>query len=1149
MTTALVTPPLEALYRQVSALDVEPRGSEKKFDDISDKIMPLKDRIATVQNSTLYKDIMADPGKLGSFNAIVSKFQGHAKALMTVMDSVQKACPFVGPVVEAFQVAIKFEMTRRDNDKKVILLKSQMMPMMRVLADLEKITDPQRTDANGAALEGRMQSIVLATKKLFLGSMWEERLASFKDVFAKRQNEFTVAMSIHTTIVVDNMQRTLVGIEADVHAASDSASLLLVFRMLQSPKERELRDWIKIKGGADVVLNDQRLFGELQSKMNDIKDTMPDIGKGEQTAAIVHSIQEQMKMGIDAYLARESEQFDFKFNAFKALMLDDMKTTLRHDNDRLLTAFAAGPHDRILDKDIYIVWKDMNWRGTVKAGHFIVAVQDHFLHKYNEEREIHEASRNAAEGKSHPPAENPPSTDSSAIDDQSVNIGLEGTDESSSESEDLWAAQFITLTRMRRILEAFDDDASGWITVAEANTFTSSRPENYSVIKWLAFWAAGFPILCYRYAQAIESVRNCMVVISANVLPCNRPGVDSYMCSNTLDLLDFLVRTVVDDFEADEEEDDSEDIASHFGEYIRGEEARLNQRLESFGWVIDDNTLLPITGMSRIERHIFPLAFVLLRRHLQILQIACKQPLNSRELSDATNSMGVLVLALYTRIRTLESNFRNQNLNPVTEFEVAYDGMFRTLYRCFEDNTPALGPEYPEIQYNPQEEPDEKTLNYLTAEAAIPAIMHRDFRGENEAPFDKFNGLWTGTSVDNNPVSAHMHFLESDEQNAFTGCGKDAVGLFDISGTLAPSDSSSTQLIVAKLVYRGTGEDGHSVWAYRGTVVMDESERMTTMSGECGPWADDPSAFEAHGTFQLVRSLKTLKELQDLLRQEDAEFYNWVAQRQPEQSCVHSDVGCDSCGRRGIDGARYKCVDCAIPDSGDGIDLCEDCKNNHVVIAAKQFNHDPALHTLMKSLRVIYIRRQALLLRRAREKRGDAKEIFESISPQNRDGGDIQDGVEDAEQKVEENEGLKGDANQDSSENKAKYPQCVYCEQIVFQPCWFCVECDDNVIICSDCERKQWKLSEAVPKYSSHKWYHVLIEAKVQEPRLPRPDTDARFAILEQKIAQHEKGMHLRLDGLDTAVARCGQKVDTVALQQRLAKLEALLSEVLSKLN
>jgi hypothetical protein len=128
---------------------------------------------------------------------------------------------------------------------------------------------------------------------------------------------------------------------------------------------------------------------------------------------------------------------------------------------------------------------------------------------------------------------------------------------------------------------------------------------------------------------------------------------------------------------------------------------------------------------------------------------------------------------------------------------------------------PAFDPEYPEILYYPQEEPDEKILNYLTAKAAIPAIMHRDFRGENEAPFDKFNGLWAGTSVDNNPVSAHMRFRESDEQNAFTGCGKDAVGLFDISGTLAPSDSSSTQLVVAKLVYRGTGEDGHCMGVSR----------------------------------------------------------------------------------------------------------------------------------------------------------------------------------------------------------------------------------------------------------------------------------------------------------------------------------------------
>ncbi|KAF7353558.1 EF-hand domain-containing protein [Mycena sanguinolenta] len=1066
MTTALVTPPLDALYRHVSALDVEPRGLEKKFDHISDKMAPLKDKISTVQNSTVYQDITTDPSKLlGTFNAIASRFQEHSKAIMNVMNGVQNACPFVGPLVEAFQIAIKFEMIRRDNDKKIILLKSQMMPMMRVLADLERITDPERTDSNGKNLEGRMQSI------LFLSSTWEERLASFRDVFSKRQNEFVIAMSIHTTLAVDNIQRTLVGIEADVHAASDSASLLLVFRMLESPKERELRDWIKMKGGPDAVLNSERLFGELQSKMKDIKDIMPGIGKEEKPEAITRSIKEEMKMGIDAYLARESDQFELKFNAFRALMLDDMKTTLRHDNDRLLTAFAAGPHDRILDKDIYIVWKDMHWGGNVKARHFIIAVQDHFLHKYNkEERQIHEASRNAIEGKSQPPAE---SASSTVIDDQPVTMQPGGTDENASESEDLWAAQFITLTRMRPILEAFDDDASGWISVAEANTFTSSRPKNYSVIKWLAFWAAGFPVVCYRYAQAIENVRNCMVAISADVLQCNRAGVDSYMRSMDLNILDFLVHTVVDDFDDDEGEDDA---VAHFDEYIEDEAARLAQRLESFGWVIDDNTLLPITGMSRIERHIFPLAFILLRRHLQILQIACKQPLNPRELSEARDSMGVLAKALYTRVRTLASNFRNQNLDPETEFEVAYNGMFLTLYRCFTDGTPAYGTEYPEILYDPQEELDGKILKYPTAEAAIPEIMLRDFHAENEAPFDKFNGLWTGTSVDNHSVSVHMRFLEGDE-NAFTGCGKDGVGLFDISGTLAPSDGSFTLLIVAKLTYREAERDGHSIWAYRGTVIVNESQRMTAMSGECGAWADDPSAFVACGTFQLTRNLQTLEELQDLLRPEDAEFYNWVAQRQPEQPCVHP-YNCDWCGSS-IVGARYKCVECAIPNSGDGIDFCEECKHNYVLLPHKKLEHDPALHTLMKSLHVVYVRRQAVLLRWAREKRGDAKEIFDRVGIRDKEeaaeeaqesqeegegegeegeengGGQEEEeeeggeqggrgrgrkgrktgegrrrrrrrkggGQDEEEDEKEENEGLERDANQDSPENKGKSPQ------------------------------------------------------------------------------------------------------------------------------
>lgn len=41
---------------------------------------------------------------------------------------------------------------------------------------------------------------------------------------------------------------------------------------------------------------------------------------------------------------------------------------------------------------------------------------------------------------------------------------------------DRWALDYINVGRTRSILEAFDDDASGFVTVSEVNKFTRSKP-------------------------------------------------------------------------------------------------------------------------------------------------------------------------------------------------------------------------------------------------------------------------------------------------------------------------------------------------------------------------------------------------------------------------------------------------------------------------------------------------------------------------------------------------------------------------------------------------------------------------------------------------------------------------------------------------
>jgi len=53
----------------------------------------------------------------------------------------------------------------------------------------------------------------------------------------------------------------------------------------------------------------------------------------------------------------------------------------------------------------------------------------------------------------------------------------------SSLNPDAWAIKFIDLTWLQPISEAFDDDASGFITITEVNRFTSSRPANWRFVR------------------------------------------------------------------------------------------------------------------------------------------------------------------------------------------------------------------------------------------------------------------------------------------------------------------------------------------------------------------------------------------------------------------------------------------------------------------------------------------------------------------------------------------------------------------------------------------------------------------------------------------------------------------------------------------
>ena len=91
------------------------------------------------------------------------------------------------------------------------------------------------------------------------------------------------------------------------------------------------------------------------------------------------------------------------------------------------------------------------WRGNVKARHFVLALRDYCLDKLDKLKK-HE----------------------NTFGDCEYQTRVTEQDE--------WTLEYINVTRLQAIIEAFDDDASGFITVGEANAFTTSRPGDWRCV-------------------------------------------------------------------------------------------------------------------------------------------------------------------------------------------------------------------------------------------------------------------------------------------------------------------------------------------------------------------------------------------------------------------------------------------------------------------------------------------------------------------------------------------------------------------------------------------------------------------------------------------------------------------------------------------
>lgn len=92
--------------------------------------------------------------------------------------------------------------------------------------------------------------------------------------------------------------------------------------------------------------------------------------------------------------------------------------------------------------------------------------------------------------------------------------------------------QYLTMPHLSAVAEAFDEDGSGFIRISEVNDFLSGKPDGWTLLQWIAYWARGWATESAYYSQLIASIYGGMRYRLGDTLAENAGMVFSYLISD-----------------------------------------------------------------------------------------------------------------------------------------------------------------------------------------------------------------------------------------------------------------------------------------------------------------------------------------------------------------------------------------------------------------------------------------------------------------------------------------------------------------------------------------------------------------------------------------------------------------------------------------
>ncbi|KAK7685876.1 hypothetical protein QCA50_011223 [Cerrena zonata] len=753
----------------------------------------------------------------------INNFSENFATLVTIFNDIADLHPAAKAVITVFKVVYELEMQRRENDRRIRVVYIHMKDMVHVLSRLKdttpsvqeickKIEGNIKTCANVCDAFRRQRPLV----RFLQASVWAEKFRSLIKGFANRRKELLLSLGMDTSmqirsldVKIGKLSKLITGYmtQTELKIAESIRKEQLPERYESYEKDSQLRKLI------EAVYPDTSRKG---------------IGGVPGGARLdIQELREILQQKVDIVIKNNTQTFEREFALCQSKM------------GEILAAVKGGPHEMIKDKELQKLWEDMKWRWNVKSKTFVMTLREHFQDQLLGMKLRAKATH------------------------------LEG-DEEEHDVLDRWAYSYISLAWLQPLLDAFDHDGSGYVTVMEINRFTDEKPDEiqWSLQHWIAYWAVGWQISASEYRSAILGFLTDMFDMLPKLHPYNRRGGDYYLHSIWPWVMQLLMALNTDGLP---------DLRHKFVDFSRYEKKRIASHLEKVNYEISSQEMVSVITGEHVEKHVLTLIFLLMQRNHHMFLQARNKVVQYSGIQKAVNSLLYVFAAIQLRVSDLEELARQQHIDVNDRMNRMASGLLRYYHDSSElwamSNLSSRRLRYLEPGDVPPEDsdiPNDANFDNLFTSDNLPSIDVSAYetqlesvpgfqltfdpyvvpRGELNSPLIHLLGTWSGffyaagdTRLSNDWIGRSLDVLHevriepetSLESGSFvgyhTGSSRES---WCIKGTCMRNKQGQIEVEFG-LYYEGIPESGR----YHGTI--DEANTLISHSTDFGLDSDSES--------------------------------------------------------------------------------------------------------------------------------------------------------------------------------------------------------------------------------------------------------------------------------------------------------------------